>query len=479
MEVSKKVSFISGNFNILHPGHLRLFSFAKEMGNHLIVGVNSDRIAGADSYISENLRLEAIKSISVIDESFIMDEPVVKVLEEIKPNFIVKGKEHEILFNPESEIVTKYGGRLVFSSGEVTFSSFDLIQKEIQVVKQSFNPISNEYLERHDLDFIKLSERVCQFTDLRVIVIGDTIVDEYINCNPLGMSQEDPTIVVTPVESTRYIGGAGIVAAHAAGLGARVNFISVTGRDDMSDFALKTLTDYNVNVCVFDDESRPTTLKQRYRCKGKTLLRVSHLHQGAVDASFQQKILQQVEELINECDLLIFSDFNYGCLPTEVVLKIIEMGKKEDVYMVADSQSSSQVGDISRFNGMSLLSPTEREARLSVRDQESGLVVLAEKLRKQANASNILLKIGEEGVLIHAETTAPESWLTDRIPALNTVPIDVAGAGDSMLIASAMSLASGATIWEAAALGSIAAAVQVSRVGNIPLVTNEILQQLK
>ena len=205
MEVSKKVSFISGNFNILHPGHLRLFSFAKEMGNHLIVGVNSDRIAGADSYISENLRLEAIKSISVIDESFIMDEPVVKVLEEIKPNFIVKGKEHEILFNPESEIATKYGGRLVFSSGEVTFSSFDLIQKEIQVVKQSFNPISNEYLERHDLDFIKLRERVCQFTDLRVIVIGDTIVDEYINCNPLGMSQEAPTIVVTPVEPTRYI----------------------------------------------------------------------------------------------------------------------------------------------------------------------------------------------------------------------------------------------------------------------------------
>jgi sugar/nucleoside kinase (ribokinase family) len=126
---------------------------------------------------------------------------------------------------------------------------------------------------------------------------------------------------------------------------------------------------------------------------------------------------------------------------------------------------------------MVLLTPTEREARLSLRDIESGLVVIAENLRKQANAQNILLKIGEEGVIVYSGNSS--DWLTDRIPALNTQPVDVAGAGDSMLVSSSLALATGASIWEAAAIGSLAAAIQVSRIGNIPLHKDEILMALK
>lgn len=474
-----KITFVSGNFNILHPGHLRLLRFAKELGNRLVVSVYSDRIAGSGAHVPEQLRLEAVQSISWVDEAFIIDEPVSAIINRIKPDIVVKGKEHENNFNIELEAVNAYGGKLVFSSGEVVFSSFDLIQREMQASVRSFTQLPLDYLQRHNLDSDKLRKRVEDFMKLRIVVIGDLIIDEYITCDPLGMSREDPTIVVTPIESKKFIGGAGIVAAHAAGLGAQVNFISVTGKDAMRDFALQTLEDFNVNVFLLDDESRPTTLKQRYRCKGKTLLRVSQLHQGAIDAVIQQQIVDKITGLMDECDLLIFSDFNYGCLPNEMIAKIIEFGKAKRIYMVADSQSSSQVGDIGRFKGMSLLTPTEHEARLSVRDNESGLVVLAEKLRELANAGNILLKIGEEGVLIHAETSAKNSWLTDRIPALNPVPIDVAGAGDSMLIASAMALAGGASIWEAAALGSMASAIQVSRVGNIPLAAEELLQQLK
>jgi rfaE bifunctional protein kinase chain/domain len=280
------------------------------------------------------------------------------------------------------------------------------------------------------------------------------------------------------VESKLYIGGAGIVAAHAAGLGAKVSFLSVSGKDANRAIALKKLQDFNVLVTLFEDESRPTSLKQRYRSKGKTLLRVSHLHQGAVDSRIQEKFVNTVVSLIDTVDLLIFSDFNYGCLPTEMVNQIIANASAKGVLMVADSQSSSQIGDIARFKGMSLLTPTEREARLSVRDSESGLVVLAEKLRQQADANNIFLKIGEEGLLVHAATNSGEKWLTDRIPALNPMPVDVAGAGDSMLVASAMSLACKASIWEAAVIGSIAAAIQVSRVGNIPIQSNELFSAI-
>jgi bifunctional ADP-heptose synthase (sugar kinase/adenylyltransferase) len=175
-------------------------------------------------------------------------------------------------------------------------------------------------------------------------------------------------------------------------------------------------------------------------------------------------------------NLFVFSDFNYGCIPNELVTEIITLCNKNNVLVVADSQSSSQVGDISRFKNSYLLTPTEHEARISLRDKESGLIVLAEKLRVKAEAKNLFLKIGEDGVIIHAESKGKNNWVTDRIPALNTSPVDVSGAGDSMLISSAMSLAVGSSIWEAAAIGSLSAAIQVGRIGNIPLSLNELLE---
>jgi bifunctional ADP-heptose synthase (sugar kinase/adenylyltransferase) len=202
------------------------------------------------------------------------------------------------------------------------------------------------------------------------------------------------------------------------------------------------------------------------------------LHQGAISQELQKSVLEHAEAEIAEADLLIFSDFNYGCLPQSVVEKIVAMAKTRGVMTAADSQSSSQVGNIGRFRDMDLITPTEREARISARNQEDGLVVLAEQLRQQSNARNILLKLGEEGVLVHAGSDPHDSWMTDRLSALNTSPKDVAGAGDSLLVASAGVLATGGSIWEAACLGSIAAAVQVGRVGNTPIQAGELLREL-
>jgi len=254
--------------------------------------------------------------------------------------------------------------------------------------------------------------------------------------------------------------------------------VSVTGTDAPREFAQSKLAAAGVQAHLLADDSRPTTLKQRFRSMGKTLLRVSHLHQGAIAAQLQTQLLGYLEEAIQGADLLVFSDFNYGCLPQTVVDKIIPMARARGVMLAADSQSSSQVGDISRFQHMDLLTPTEREARISTRNREDGLVVLAEALRQQSSARNILLKLGEEGLLIHAGNGASPEWLTDRIGILNSAPKDVAGAGDSLLIASALTLACGGSIWEAAFLGSLAAAVQVGRVGNTPIQHAELRQEL-
>ena len=157
----------------------------------------------------------------------------------------------------------------------------------------------------------------------------------------------------------------------------------------------------------------------------------------------------------------------------------MKIAKKTKIFVASDSQSSSQIGNISRFKGMDLLTPTEREARISMHNREDGLVFLAESLRKESKAKNILLKLGAEGLLIHSSKTGTEEWFTDRLKALNIAPQDMTGAGDSLLITSAMVLASKGSIWEAAFCGSVAAAIEVGRVGNIPIKFKDILSEIK
>jgi len=366
-----------------------------------LVGVHSDRIAGKSAHVSEVLRLEGVLSNSWVDDAFLMDEPVGQVIARLRPSVVVKGKEHENAANPEMEALNEYGGQLLFSSGETTFSSVDLLRREFSETNYRAIKLPHEYMARHDISIAGLKSLLKRFTSKKVCVVGDLIIDEYITCEPLGMSQEDPTIVVSPLDSTRFMGGAGIVAAHAVGMGARTNFISVSGADATREYAAVNLAEAGVQASLLTDDSRPTTLKQRYRCKGKTLLRVSHLHQGAISLLIQASFLERVEEALMGTDLFVFSDFNYGALPQKMVDQIISMAKARGIMLAADSQSSSQVGDICRFQCMDLITPTEREARISTRNREDGLVVLSDILRQQSGAQNIMLKLGQEGVMIH------------------------------------------------------------------------------
>lgn len=475
----KKIVFVYGKFNILHPGHLRLLKFAKDNADFLVVGIDNND--NDNILIDAELRLEALSHSLLVDYSFIMTSEVIEFIKELKPDTVVKGSEHEDRFNLEQEVVNKYGGKLIFGSGDIRFSSLALLQNEFKDLEISNIKKPLSYIKRHNIDSDKLLKILNRFNKLNVLVIGDTIVDEYKTCEPLGMSQEDPTIVVGPISSDIFLGGAGIVAAHASGLGANVDFFTVLGNDENTNLVEDKLNEYNVNRYIYKDTSRPTTLKQRFRANGKTLLRVNHLKQHNISKNIQDKIISDIENNIQNKDLIVFSDFSYGCLPQRLIEKITQLGIKYDIMMVADSQSSSQTGDIAKFHNMTLVTPTEREVRIGVNDFGSGLVVLAEKLRKKSNVKNLFITLGSEGVLIHADKNSnseEESWITDQIPALNKSPKDVAGAGDSLLIASSMAIVSGASVVEGAYIGSLAAASQVGRVGNIPLNIKEIKEEL-
>ena len=474
----KTKAIVVGNFNVLHPGHVRLLKFAKSIASQLVVGVYDDEIAGASVEVHQDLRLEAVSSIECVDETKIVSTSLKDFLCSERPDFVVKGKEFENEINVEQEVLDTFGGQLLFSSGEMNLK---VAQEESQNMGLPTGKKAHiqQYLEKHGTRLSDINHLIEQFTKKKVCVVGDLIVDEYIDCFPLGMSQEEPTIVVSQTNSKKFVGGAGIVASHASQLGANVHLICVTGHDQERDFVAKELDANDVKYHFVIDEARPTTVKQRFRSEGRSLFRVSKLSQQAISAGRQQAIYDHFSEIVKDLDLLVFSDFNYGMLSQELVEDIIVLAKEKKVLTVADSQSSSQYGDISRFVGAKFITPTEREARLAIKDFSSGLVTVAEKLRIKVNADFIFITLGHEGVLIHQKEKKQSNWQDDLLPAMNLSPRDPAGAGDALFIVSALSLACGSSIWEAAYLGSIAAACQVGKLGNIPLTKKEILIGLK
>ena len=472
----ERIVFLSGNFNIIHPGHLRLLNFAADCGDFLVVGVKGDSSPGV--LVNAEARLAGVRAVGLVNYACLLPGSAEDFIACLQPYVVVKGQEHEARYNPEQSVLEQYGGKLLFSSGEARFSSLDLLRRELSEINLSTIRKPADFPKRHRFEVASLARWVQRFPDLRVVVIGDLIVDEYITCDPLGMSQEDPTIVVTPITNERFVGGAGIVAGHAKGLGACVTYFGVTGEDYTADFAQQRLQESGVSSCLLTDESRPTTLKQRFQVRGKTLLRVSHLRQHAIGHDLVEKIVDQLIPALEQADLLVFSDFNYGCLPQSLIDEVIARCVQRGIPMVADSQSSSQMGDICRFQGMLLITPTEHEARIAVREAGSGLAVLADEIHRNARAGHVFITMGAEGLLVHSPDGANHDIVDDLLPAFNGSPKDVAGAGDCLLITAALSLVAGASIWESAYLASIAAACQVGRVGNLPLSATEILQEL-
>lgn len=472
------ISLVTGRFNALHAGHIRLFRYARSLSGFLVVAVQSNTFAMDRRLLDEKLRLEGVEACTLVDKALIYDSSVNDLILRLKPTWVVKGKEHEKTHNEELLALSQYGGRLVFNSGEFELSTSELIRSGSESIFRKVIALPDDYLKRHNISTTRLGSIVEKFEEIKVLTIGDLIVDEYISCEPLGMSQEDPTIVVTPTEERRFIGGAGIVAAHGAGLGAQSSFISVIGADNHGEMCRENLAESKVLTHLLVDSSRPTTTKRRYRCRGQTLLRVSKINQSDVSKEIQQRIIDQVAKLSTSLDLLIFSDFNYGVLTNYVIDEISRLARKQGIFLAADSQSSSQFGDIARYKQFDLVTPTEREARLSLQNKDDGLVVLIEQLRKRSGSRLVLLKLGADGVLIHGSNASDDTWLTDRIDALNKFPVDVAGAGDSMLVSTALALVAGATIWEASVIGSISSAIQISRIGNTPITANEIRHYL-
>jgi rfaE bifunctional protein kinase chain/domain len=472
-----------GHFNLIHPGHLRYLQHAKTLGKSLIVAIKSDLELDADSfgeYFSENERAESVASLEIVDRVVVLNNNSInELIKSLKPSVLVLGKEFENRKNKKIEVAihsVKKQGRVVFHAGETHYASSHLLHDNASNIESNNIVKFQNICKSNKITGRTLRAKIGNFSDLKLLVIGDTIVDNYVACDAIGMSAEAPIIVVKELENREFIGGAAIVASHVRALGAKCHYISVVGDDLLSGSVKEILNCRDISTSLIVDPSRPTTYKTRYMVENQKLFRVSRIKDHEISEKIENKIIDKLNNLAPDIDGILVSDFVYGVITQNILTEISHLAKKFDLKLFGDLQCSSQVGKVTKFKEFDLITPTEKEARIALSDNESGIEWIAHTLLEDTHVKDMLIKLGPNGFIAYNGT-----GLGDRqdFPALTTNPVDVSGAGDSLFAAMSLSLASKSSLMEASAIGACMASLAVREVGNIPISKNKLSEYIE
>src|SRR4030095_10475072 len=255
-----------------------------------------------------------------------------------------------------------------------------------------------------------------------------------------------------PQSTERFVGGASIVAEHAHALGARAHYFSVLGDDAAGAFVRERASRTGVHNHLFADVTRPTTIKQRFLANGRKLLRVSYLEERAISDTLTDQLARAVAERVRDLDVIVLSDFSYGVTSPRLREKVCALARQHGVRVTADVQCSSQIATVTRYKNIDLITPTEREARMSLHDPESGLTDIGLRLLDQTGIKDLIIKLGENGLLIFNgvwDGGAFQDAHTEDLRSFAEEVRDPMGAGDALLAACSLALAAGGNIFEA------------------------------
>ncbi|MBF0351777.1 MAG: adenylyltransferase/cytidyltransferase family protein [SAR324 cluster bacterium] len=482
----QKVIFCYGHFNVIHPGHLRFLEYAKGLGQIVVVGVLGETHI-ADKYkahyYSLTERLQGVNALHSVDYVVAIEQGSVEdIISGLCPEIVVLGKEFEEERRSEIQnqidLVNQLGGQVIFHAGDVRYATADLLHGSLQELERERLQQFHYACVKQGINMKQLEKQLDVFSNCRMLVIGDTIVDQYVACDALGMSAEAPVLVVRELETREFVGGAAIVAAHVKALGAQCQYVSVVGQDLPATMVRQELERQGIQYHLFDDKSRPTTFKIRYMVEHQKLFRVSRLKEHSLPESIEDQIILKLRKLAPEVDGILVCDFVYGVITPRIEEVILDLAKKHHLRLFGDLQCSSQIGDVSKFKQFDLLCPTEKEARIALGNNEDGVEWIAHTLMEKTDSRNLVLKLGANGFIAYSKEQGNEFIRSQHFPAMTTNPVDVAGAGDSLISALAVSLCTGHSLPEASALGACVAALAVRNIGNIPVSHQQLREYL-
>ena len=474
-----------GHFSTIHPGHVRYLSKAKKKGGKLVIALIGD------NHIQENLkfkysqkeRADSLKVLNIVDGIILLNKDyLTDAIKLLKPSNLVLGNEFKLSESSEIKnsfkLLKNYSGKIFFDAGDINYTSSYLFEEFQDSLQDKRLESFKEVIKRQKINKKDLLESIDKFNLGKTLVLGDTIIDQYIDSEPLGISAEAPVIVVREINKKNFIGGAAIVASHIKSLGSICNYVSVVGIDKIRSFLERKLKSQKINFDLIKDNSRPTTLKKRYIVENQKIFRVSKLENKFIQKEIEEKIINAIKNKINEINTIVISDFNYGVITKTILKEITLLARRNSIKLIGDVQCSSQIGYVTKLKNFDLICANEKEVRISLNDHSSGIENLCKDLIEETLCKNLIIKLGSKGLILYKKNEKKEI-ISQPFPALNIHPIDTAGAGDSLLACMACGISAGLPIEYVTAISCFVTSLSVERMGNIPIKKDILKNKIK
>jgi rfaE bifunctional protein nucleotidyltransferase chain/domain len=467
----QSVALAHGTFDLLHMGHVRHLEQARQAGDVLVVTITGDPHVNKGPgrpVFTGSLRAEMVAALACVGRVAVNDAATAEnVIHLLKPDAYVKGSDYAQdsddltgKIREEREAVEAYGGHIHFTY-DITFSSSSLLNRHFDV----FEPRVREYLdkmrERVKLDdFIQCIEAI---KDKSVLLVGDTIIDEYHYVSPLGKSPKENLITTLYRNAEVFAGGVIAAANHVAGFCKDVHVVTCLGENDENTEFVRRSLKPNVRLTVIERPAAPTTRKRRFVDADylRKLFEVYFMDDAPLTGAIEDHVAATIAKFAPEAEVVIVTDFGHGM----VTPKIREELMTKSRFLAVNAQSNSAnhgYNLITKYRRADYICIDAPEARLAVGDPHVEIELIAsEYLPSRVKCSRLILTHGRHGCV-----TFDRQHGVRRIPAFTGRAVDTMGAGDAFLAVTSPMVATGADMELTGFVGNAVGAIKIGIVGH-------------
>lgn len=428
-----------GVFDLLHPGHIRHFAQAKKFGDILVVTLTPDKYVnkgpGRPAF-HEQLRAESIAALGQVDYVAITETPTaVEVINLIKPHFYVKGSDYEVRSGDltqgiyaEEEAVNSNGGEIKFTH-DISFSSTKILNNHFGVYPEKSRRYLKHFAKNHSADSI--ITRLRALKDLKVLVIGDTIVDEYHYCQPLGKSPKETIVSTRYLKEEAFPGGILACANHIAAFSENVHLVTCLGSQNTMQDLIETQISSKISTRFFYRDDAVTVLKRRYVEPAflTKMFQIAFFNDTDLPEHVSQEVVQYLKTVLSDYDLVVVADYGHGFIDKNIRNALCESSK----FMALNVQTNSAnqgYNLVTKYPRADYICIDEPELRLAMSAKYAPIQEVIDDFASRYPKSIVTITRGHRGSI----TVVPDGHEGDtcfEAASVSNNIVDRVGAGDA------------------------------------------------
>ena len=480
----KKVVQCHGVFELVHPGHIYHFEAAKKEGDILVVSVTADEFVNKGPgrpIFPVSVRAKTLAVMQIVDYITINhDFTAIELLKKIKPNIYFKDQEYEsALQDPnrnlykEAEAIKSVGGEIKFSY-ESTFSSTNFLKNYFDIYPQEVKDFLRDFSAKYSAE--EIINILKSLREMKILLIGETIVDEYYYCKGMGKIPKDNLVATKYLNKEIFAGGVLACANHLAGFCDNVHLVTALGRKNSYEDFIKGKLKPNITSKFFYDDDGQTIVKRRFMDSDffTKMFEIYYFDDRHLPKNVSQQIVNYLTGILPQYDLVVVNDYGHGFFDKNIIIALTEKAK----FLAVNTQTNSAntgFNLITKYPRADYICIDEPEARLATHQKGSDISEVINKIFEIIDVQKLIITRGHLGSVACGGVDK-----TYNIPVLSTRVVDRVGAGDAFLAISSPCAAKGVPIEVVSFIGNVVGAIHVTVVGNrSSVMSNQVYKFIK